>query len=569
MGNHLPSQLAPGLLAVLALALTGCTEAALFGSREKSKPPVDNRLAVSGDFCTEDPSKVEFPVKILFVVDVSQSMSQTDPPDPTQGNLSERTRAVDGVITSLAGQQGVEIGIISFQSSSNDETGGFVPIRVPADSPDPPNTNLEKLITAAARLQSQNGQTNYDGALNNALQVTLADIIAADEKVRARSKYVVIFVSDGLPNPIDPITGANSDKNILEQVGDLKALERDRRLGRLELHTVYLSGRTPPQFQAAPIRLLQDMAKLGGGTFRNIGNGERINFLDIDFTSFRRQLTLKSFLAFGANARPIPDLLLATDSDGDSLSDADEDRIGTDPGNPDTDGDGVNDYLEDRLRNAGFDPLDGTDADCAVTATDHYNRDDDDGDGLRNCEERYLGTNPRLYDSDADGFPDYVEMSLRSSAVEDDSAADGDRDTELTGFEIRDHTDPLRDDRAEASRIRYVYDLVRTGTNEGRTCYTFTVDNVQLEPTLATVTAPEGRNDVYVIFGQVPQDAPDDFGEFRIACVRGFLYYDRDVKLPAGGHIHLTAQNFKKPMPAGGDPADPELFVPDRDCVGP
>lgn len=547
-------------LGLLLAALSGCTDAALYGSPDEKRPPVDNLLAISGEFCTEDPSKVEFPVKILFVVDVSQSMTQTDPPDPARGNLTERTRAVQEVITALAGQRGVEIGIISFQSSINDETAGFLPNETPQD--------LATLLDRAARLQAENGQTNYDGALNAAFQVTLADIIAAEDRLRARSRYVVIFVSDGLPNPIDPDTGANTPENIVEQVQDLKALERDRRLGELRIHTVYLSGRTPPQFQVAPIRLLQDMAREGEGTFRNIANGERINFLDIDFTSFRRQLALKSFLAFAANARPIAELLPATDSDGDSLSDEDEDRIGTDPGNPDTDLDGVSDYLEDRLRNAGFDPLDGADADCAVSPGDDYNRRDEDGDGLRNCEERYLGTNPRLYDSDADGFPDFVEMSLRSSAVEDDTAADVDRDGVLSGFELRDHTDPLRDDREEAGRIRYHYDLVRTGTRDGRTCYTFTVDNVQLHPTLATVSAPAGRNDVYVVFGQAPQDAPDDFGEFRVACVRGFLHADREVKLPASGHIRLASTDFRKPGKKA-DPPDPEIFDPDRDCVGP
>lgn len=46
------------------------------------------------------------------------------------------------------------------------------------------------------------------------------------------------------------------------------------------------------------------------------------------------------------------------DSDGDGLSDDEEDDLGTDPNDPDTDGDGVNDGDE---VDAGTDPLDSKD----------------------------------------------------------------------------------------------------------------------------------------------------------------------------------------------------------------
>src|SRR3954470_18327751 len=109
-------------LALSSALLASCSNAPLYGLADPLKPPIDNRLAVSGSFCTEDPLAVEFPVKILFVVDVSQSMAETDPPDPARGNLTERTRAVNEVIDALAGHRGIQIGIISFQSSINDLT---------------------------------------------------------------------------------------------------------------------------------------------------------------------------------------------------------------------------------------------------------------------------------------------------------------------------------------------------------------------------------------------------------------------------------------------------------------
>lgn len=53
----------------------------------------------------------------------------------------------------------------------------------------------------------------------------------------------------------------------------------------------------------------------------------------------------------------------ARDSDGDGLTDAEEEFYGTDPNNPDTDGDGYSDYTEIK---AGTDPLDSTSHPAAI-----------------------------------------------------------------------------------------------------------------------------------------------------------------------------------------------------------
>lgn len=70
----------------------------------------------------------------------------------------------------------------------------------------------------------------------------------------------------------------------------------------------------------------------------------------------------------------------AGDSDGDSLTDLEERRLGTDPYNPDTDGDGLSDGWEVRH---GLDPFDPTDA-----------AGDPDGDGVSNLIEFLQGRNP-------------------------------------------------------------------------------------------------------------------------------------------------------------------------------
>jgi hypothetical protein len=75
------------------------------------------------------------------------------------------------------------------------------------------------------------------------------------------------------------------------------------------------------------------------------------------------------------------------DTDGDGLSDADEQNFGTDPNNPDTDGDGLTDFEEVML--FGTDPLSP----------------DTDGGGVTDGEEIDAGTDP-LDGSDDAGLPE-------------------------------------------------------------------------------------------------------------------------------------------------------------------
>ena len=89
---------------------------------------------------------------------------------------------------------------------------------------------------------------------------------------------------------------------------------------------------------------------------------------------------------------PIEPNALPIDTDGDGLTDEEEEALGTDPENHDTDGD----HIDDRLENErGTDPL----------------LSDSDDDGLTDMEEMLIvGTNPINPDSDLDGINDGVEV---------------------------------------------------------------------------------------------------------------------------------------------------------------
>lgn len=570
----------------------GCTDRDIFKQPGLGAGPVDNKLAIQSSFCTEDPTRVEFPVKILFAVDTSQSMIQTDP-------AGRRLTAVQEVVDAYINDPGVSFAIIAFASASNVLTNNPV-TREPGFTRD-----RMELDTAIVRLGLAEQPTNYEGAIDQIFTVLARDMQGSDELTLARSKYVIIFISDGLPNPVRP--PSNTRESIIDSIEEIQNLKRIYQPAEIRFHTgLLLSARgtgsrctdrdlqggdanCPTAPDAATCRTLVDntnratciwigveqeaeslltaMAQAGNGTFRNFPNGEEINFLKIDFTSIRRVFTLKNLLVSNTNSRPSLTFVnekdkigrATPDSDGDGISDAEEVAFGTEVENRDTDNDGFSDLLEVRLAASGFDPLDPSDADCALA----QDRRDVDGDGLRDCEERFVGTNRTVIDSDADGFPDIIELKSETNPVTDDSRADLDFDSARNADEIRGNSEALINDAKDRSSIAYRYDLKSRSLDDlplgdpriqivgqGRACYDFRVENITLAATVS------GRNRIYIYVDQAPFDDPTDFGVFRIACIeQTYLYPDfRDPPYP---EVVFTEDAFH-PL---------TNFDPDRDCI--
>jgi len=254
------------------------------------------------------------------------------------------------------------------------------------------------------------------------------------------------------------------------------------------------------------------------------------------------------------------------DSDGDGLDDATEALIGTSPLLIDTDGDGFSDFLEYQLRNSGLNPLYPDDANCAE-ATD---REDTDGDGLLNCEERFIGTSLQLNDSDTDGFSDDLEYHNGTNPVIVDNRGDYDFDSAPNGFELQNHTDPLRDDAPDFSQIAYRYDLQEIYLDAGRrgeACYQFTVENVTLAPALSGVpgTAPGGTNTILLHVISTPSDNPNDPGSHQIACVRPQYQASPEVTNPLSATMNVPLTAFKTPGLTDGGVG----FDQNRDCIVP
>lgn len=117
------------------------------------------------------------------------------------------------------------------------------------------------------------------------------------------------------------------------------------------------------------------------------------------------------------------------DTDGDGLTDLQEEKYGTDPGNPDTDGDGFSDFEE--LCLMGTDPLTANDLNA-----------DTDGDGLTDLQEtKEYNTDINSPDTDGDGLSDYDEVYIY---LTDPTNADTDGDGLSDSFEIEHGLDPVK-----------------------------------------------------------------------------------------------------------------------------
>ncbi|MBN2529315.1 MAG: VWA domain-containing protein [Deltaproteobacteria bacterium] len=404
----------------VAALVFSCTDSSLELLPPPPPPIPDNKLLLSGTICTQNPEELIFPARVVFLVDCSESMDVTDPPDPVTGETG-RERAVREAAVELLGSGGdVKVSVVRFSSESQPLTAQLDPLPGSYFT-----NNLETVLANLPRLSQTDRTTNYIQALAEVYSEIRHELINAEQESLALSSYQVVLVSDGIPDVDSGDAAISSTDNVLESVEAIMELGRLFHINRIGVNTALLSSGNVLVDEVAE-DLLSAMAERGAGTFRSFASGGELNFLGLELTSMKRMFTLKTLVAQNINSvSRRADML--PDSDGDGVDDMTEILSASNPFMADSDGDGCRDGVEYRFRLSGMDPLDPNDCDCFVP---DYCFDEDqngicdnsctDSDGNGQCDcadanaDAFCDDNPTVacVDAEHDGICECVDENL-------------------------------------------------------------------------------------------------------------------------------------------------------------
>jgi hypothetical protein len=512
----------------MTTALVLCCLAAICAC--DNSPKLENATArqpatLTGSFYTESPDELIFPVKVLFALDCSGSMGAAgEGSDPD--NL--RLAAAREFIERYNGYPNISFEVMLwnqsvFRTTYVDGYPGFT-----KDSAD---------IEAVLSNVQNTGTTDYVGTIESIYRDIQRDITATDNHDSlVRTKYVVVFFSDGLDN-VPPVSTEPRVHDIMNRMQELWEMVEEAGVGSFSFNTFLLPGIEMSQEDREDCaELLGDMAETGHGRFETFQNASAIDFLNYVDLRMTAEYQIKFMVAYNFNVVPGVDSLLP-DSDGDGLADevelapASPNWPPTDPTQADTDGDGLSDLFELRENNNdnNFDPtVHGGNCTQFLLPTGVYV--DTDQDGLNDCEEFLLTLSQFHPDTDADGIPDSVEYYTGTNPRYDQTAQDMDYDGAADWIEVQRHTNVGVNDPAVRERFSYAYNLADQGiepqTNADGTLsnvrrYDFTISNISIMNTsggLVNGLSPldPGVNRVRLFIAQVPEDMPDQPPVFRV-----------------------------------------------------
>ena len=550
-------------IALAALCTWSCSEARLQIGQPEEEEEVDHLLRIQGEYCTEPSGDVTFPVKVVFVVDQSNSLQCLD-------SENRRFEALQAAVDDLRAIPSAQFAFIGFSSWVRE-----VDFTRDVDE-------IQEFLDPA---QGLGPATDYQGVLASTVRLLERDMRDTDSRELARTRYIVNFVSDGVPEPVctagcdsseppdslygvcnteleipddeyvehSPCQPYNQPEQILARVDEIMELGDLYDVGRINLNTTLLfspvqvvqqvCGDVAEEFgyeRDAATAVLREMANAGDGIFQdvNLEQGES-DYLRINVTSMPAQYGLHSFIAHNENAVRT-EKGLEPDSDGDGLADSLERAIGTDPYDPDTDGDGYGDFFEWHFRNEGFDPLDPDKP--ALRCRDSSDR---TGDGLTVCEEDFLGTDLNTPDTSGDGIPDRLKLIMGLDPLVNDGTRDDDFDGISNFDEVRGGTNPqIPDDQVYRSE-RILYDIddrglgevqrIGSSSTDERRCYDYDIQRIALAPT--SIPWERGRNRIKIYAQDRLTEMGGAGGVYKVACFEAL--YDGHTKYPEDGVIDV------------------------------
>lgn len=499
---------ARGLIFVFAFAVVGCTDAGLYAAGGEG-PSGPDRSEFRGTVCVPLASGEAFPVKVLFALEGGAGV------DPTI--ISQTAAAVTSVTTQFS-DQNISFALVGYHALATGYLGSFAR-----------DERVSQAIAQYNSNKSESGPVTHRAALKLAESIIGGDMQTGCRGQVARTRYFIVLVlSTPDTSCANPVFNAGIDANcnaflpdeaqcsaceLARVTEELKAIGKKYNAGEVSVQPVYVHDSTADivaRYQAASI------ARAGGTELKESTTDNLDEVLSsLNYASLQRALKLKRLIAMNRNALSRNGEVLV-DSDGDGLSDIQEGEIGTDPTLTDSDYDGISDGVEVKM---GLLPVPVLD-DMGNVVKDSFDiikgcnyEDDTDQDRLNDCEERVLGTDSCISDTDGDGLPDLVEFLQGTNPLIPEDLADDDRDGLPNVGEVLSHTDPISADIAFQQERGYGYDIKEsTKTADDRACYDIDVYNVTVVGTLKRPApgytgqiVPQGTNDVYIYF-QVGRD---------------------------------------------------------------
>lgn len=198
------------LLAVSTLV--GCSDAYL-EPRAAESTNIDDRLTISGRVCTAPPDRTGFPVKVVLIVDQSGSMCVSDPPGSQESSgfceahayvppgvtQPGRVLALNRLLEQFQSQPNVQVALVPFETNVK---GVWPTAGAGGQHFARPDSTLRNRVNT---LQAELGKgTDYQGALATAYAIIASDIFSTNQatpELLPRTKYVVVFLTDGTPFP--------------------------------------------------------------------------------------------------------------------------------------------------------------------------------------------------------------------------------------------------------------------------------------------------------------------------------------------------------------------------------